>query len=87
MKRTGMLSSTTSVDDLAKRAFVHFDDVTDQWLQSVQVETVAGGQVPPDEPARLRAELAATKGDPWCGLACCVVDSPLPKAGNSTNSK
>ena len=72
MKRAGMLGSTTDVDELAKKAFVHFDGVTDQWLNSLQVETVAGGQVPPDEPARLRAELAATQGDPWCGLACCV---------------
>jgi sulfonate transport system substrate-binding protein len=86
MKRAGMLSATTDVDDLAKRAFVHFDNVTDQWLQSLQVETVAGGQVPPDEPERLRAELAATKGDAWCSLACCVVDSPLPKAAKSANS-
>ena len=85
MKRAGMLGAATDVDDLAKRAFVHFDDVTDQWLQSLQVETVAGGQVPPDEPERLRAELAATKGDPWCSLACCVVDSPSPAPAKSAN--
>jgi NitT/TauT family transport system substrate-binding protein len=79
MKRAGMLNATTDVDELAKRAFVHFDDVTDQWLDSVQVPAVAGGQVPPDEPARLRAELAATKGDPWCGLACCILDPTFAK--------
>lgn len=79
MKRAGMLDASTDVNNLAKRAFVHFDDVTDQWLNSLQVEAVAGGQVPPDEPARLRAELAATKGDPWCGLACCVVPPGLSK--------
>src|SRR5690349_21561296 len=79
MKRAGMLNATTDVDELAKRAFVHFDDVTDQWLDSVQVPAVAGGQVPPDEPARLRAELAATQGDPWCGLACCILDPTLAK--------
>ena len=83
MKRAGMLSSTTDVDELAKRAFMHFDDVTDQWLDSVQVPAVAGGQVPPDEPARLRAELAATQGDPWCGLACCVVDPAFTKSPSS----
>jgi len=83
MKRAGMLNATTDVDELAKRAFVHFDDVTDQWLDSVQVPAVAGGQVPSDEPARLRAELAATQGDPWCGLACCVLDPSFPKPASS----
>ena len=83
MKRAGMLSSTTDVDDLAKRAFVHFDDVTDAWLNSLQVETVAGGQVPPDEPERLRAELAATKGEPSCGLACCLADPAASKLAST----
>ncbi len=69
MKCAGMLSPTTDVDDLAKRAFAHLDGVSDEWLRSLQVEKVAGGQVPPDEDARLRAELAKT--DPWCGMACC----------------
>ncbi len=32
---------------------------------SLQVEKVAGGQLPPDEDIRLRMELAAS-GDPWC---------------------
>jgi NitT/TauT family transport system substrate-binding protein len=69
MKRAGMLSPTTDVDDLAKRAFAHLDGVTDEWLNSLQVEKVAGGQVPPDEDERLRVELA--KDEPWCGMACC----------------
>jgi len=63
MKRAGMLSATTDVDELAKKAFVHFDNVSDKWLESLEVETVAGGQVPPDENIRLLAELASTKGD------------------------
>src|SRR4051794_29552786 len=46
MKRAGMLSASTDVDDLAKRAFVHLDGVSDEWLNSVQVEKLAGGQVP-----------------------------------------
>lgn len=73
MKRAGMLSPTTDVEALAKKAFAHFDDVTDQWLDSLKVETVAGGQLPPDQEARLQAELAATVGEPWCGFACCNV--------------
>src|SRR5262249_41655950 len=57
MKRAGMLSQTTDPVDLAKRAFVHLDGVSDQWLESLQVEKVAGGQVPPDEDIRVRMEL------------------------------
>ncbi len=57
MKVAGMLSPTTDVSDLAKRAFVHLDGVTDEWLQNLQVEKVAGGQVPPDQDIRLYAEL------------------------------
>ena len=70
MKRAGMLSPTTDVQSLADRAFAHLDGVSDQWLESLQVETVAGGQVPPDQDYRLRRELADS-GDVWCGLACC----------------
>lgn len=57
MKVAGMLSPTTDVSELAKRAFAHLDGVTDDWLQSLQVEKVAGGQVPPDQDIRLYAEL------------------------------
>jgi len=84
MKRAGMLAATTDVDDLAKRAFVHFDDVSDKWLESLQVETVAGGQVPPDQHSRLMAELASTKGDVLCGLACCIIDG---QAANLISAK
>src|SRR5712671_120284 len=38
MKRAGMLSPTTDVQDLAKRAFAHLDGVSDEWLESLQVE-------------------------------------------------
>ena len=57
MKKAGLLNPSTDVDDLAKRAFAHLDGVTDEWLQSVHVDTVAGGQLPPDENTRLLAEL------------------------------
>lgn len=57
MKVAGMLSPTTDVSDLAKRAFAHLDGVTDDWLQNLQVQKVAGGQVPPDQDIRLYAEL------------------------------
>ena len=70
MKKAGMLSPATDVDELARRAFAHLDGVSDQWLQSLQVEKVAGGQVPPDEESRLLAELTRPC-DPLCGQSCC----------------
>jgi NitT/TauT family transport system substrate-binding protein len=48
MKRAGMLSPTTDVEGLASRAFVSLDGVSDEWLKSLPVEKVAGGQVTRD---------------------------------------
>jgi NitT/TauT family transport system substrate-binding protein len=66
MKVAGMLSSTTNVPELAKRAFAHLDGVTDDWLQNLQVEKVAGGQVPPDQDIRLYAELILSDQEESC---------------------
>ena len=71
MKIVGMLNPTTDVAALAKRAFVHLDGVTDEWLQNLEVEKVAGGQVPPDENIRLAAELASQRG-PFTVSSCCA---------------
>ena len=74
MKKAGMLSPTTDVDELARRAFVHLDGVSDDWVNSLQVEKVAGGQVPPDENARLLAELSHTDVNPSLfaeKMSCC----------------
>jgi len=71
MKKAGMLSPTTDVADLARRAFVHLDGVSDQWIESLQVEKVANGQVPPDQDVRLAAELA-TSGGVYCVSSCCA---------------
>jgi NitT/TauT family transport system substrate-binding protein len=66
MKVAGMLSPSTDVAELAKRAFVHLDGVTDEWLQTVQVEKVAGGQVAPDQDIRLYAELILSDSSDDC---------------------
>ncbi len=70
MKELKMLNATTDTDDLARRAFAHLDGVSDEWLKSIQVEKVAGGQLPLDLDARLHVELS-TIDDPWCGTSCC----------------
>jgi NitT/TauT family transport system substrate-binding protein len=73
MKKAGMLSPDTDVDALAARAFAHLDGVSDDWINSLQVEKVAGGQLPPDENARLLAELAHTTATPteYGQMSCC----------------
>jgi len=87
MKKAGMLTTATDVEDLARRAFVHLDGVSDDWLKSLQVEQVAGGQLPPDEDERLRAELAQTAGDPWCGFVCCALTGPPNPMARTSSRK
>ena len=48
MKRAGMLSASTDPAELARRAFVPLEGVTDEWLSNLKVESVAGGQMPKD---------------------------------------
>jgi len=66
MKIAGMLSPSTDVAELAKRAFVRLDGVSDEWLNNLQVERVAGGQVPPDQDIRLFAELILSDQEESC---------------------
>ena len=75
MKVAGMLSPTTDVSELAKRAFAHLDGVTDEWLQNLQVEKVAGGQVPPDQDIRLYAELILHDTEGSCCKAKKVLEA------------
>jgi NitT/TauT family transport system substrate-binding protein len=48
MRTAKMLNPGTDPTELAKRAFVHLEGVTDEWLESLKVEKVAGGQMPKD---------------------------------------
>jgi NitT/TauT family transport system substrate-binding protein len=73
MKVAGMLSPGTDVIALAKKAFVHLDGVSDEWLQGLQVNKVANGQLPPDEIFRVKAELAGNGSHPTLA-SCCSPD-------------
>jgi NitT/TauT family transport system substrate-binding protein len=74
MKKAGMLSPSTDVDELAKRAFVHLDGVTDDWINSLQVEKVAGGQAPQLD-IRQYAKFNLNPADPFC--SACLIPPPL----------
>jgi NitT/TauT family transport system substrate-binding protein len=73
MKNAGMLRSGTDPDALAKEAFVHLEGVSDEWLNNLQVEKVADGQVPLKWIQRMYAQ--ALTADPFC--AACITPPPL----------
>jgi NitT/TauT family transport system substrate-binding protein len=67
MKAAGILPPSTNVDELVKRAFVRLDGVTDEWIEQLQVEKVAGGQLPQDWKTTQIAQ--AVVSDDCCRLA------------------
>jgi NitT/TauT family transport system substrate-binding protein len=81
MKVAKMLSPETDTDALAKRAFMHLEGVTDDWIQGLDVEKVAGGQVSPNEEIRLLAALIGKNVED----SCCrrqMFDQPDQEAPN-----
>jgi hypothetical protein len=81
MKTAKMLSPDTDTEALAKRAFMHLDGVTDEWIKTLEVEKVAGGQVSPEDDIRLIAELIQKDS----GDSCCrrkMFDQPDQDAPN-----
>jgi len=67
MKVAKMLAPETDTEALAKRAFMHLPGVTDEWIKTLEVEKVAGGQVSPNQDIRLIAELIQKeRGDSCC---------------------
>ena len=81
MREAKMLSPTTDTDALAKRAFHHLEGVTDEWIKSVKVEKIPGGQADPNQDIRLYAELILRDGMD----ACCarkMYDQPDQEAPN-----
>ncbi len=69
MKKAGLLKPSTDPAALAKRAWLDLDGVTDEWVNGLKVEKVAGGGRPP---LLAPAAFAALYGDhlPCCGCCC-----------------
>jgi len=81
MRVAKMLAPNTDTDALAKKAFQHLDGVTDEWIKTIQVEKVAGGQVDPNQDIRLYAELLQKNTED----SCCrrkLFDQPDQEAPN-----
>lgn len=70
MKATGVLNSSTSPAALTDRAFQELDGVSDEWVQGLAVEEIAGGGKPPTDEASLLAAFNASKHS--CCARCCV---------------
>ena len=81
MRQAKMLSPDTNTDALAKKAFQHLDGVTDEWIKTVQVEKVPGGQIDPNMDIKLYAKLILNDVQD----ACCarkMYDQPDQEAPN-----
>jgi NitT/TauT family transport system substrate-binding protein len=80
MKAAGLLrKASTDPEELARRAWLDLDGVTDAWVSGLQVETVAGGGPPPLlDPAGFAAlftsRLAPGRLQPCCERGCCCVE-------------
>ena len=71
MQEAGLLNASTDPAELAKRAWLDLDGVTDDWINDLKVEKVAGGgPVPVLAPAALVALFDGRK--PCC--SCCCID-------------
>jgi NitT/TauT family transport system substrate-binding protein len=66
MKRAGMLKDSTDPADLAKRAFLPLEGVSEEWIKNLEVEKVAGGQMPPDASMQATAASSDTAGVASC---------------------
>ena len=70
MKTAGMLRGDTDLEQLVERSFISLDGVTDQWLETLEVEKIAGAQVTPNWIRYQYAKYAKMKNaaDVFCGL-------------------
>jgi NitT/TauT family transport system substrate-binding protein len=70
MKAADFLNPNTDPEELVKRAWLDLEGVTDEWIQNVEVEKIAGGG---DPPAMSAAELVAMLDSQktCCKYGCC----------------
>lgn len=72
MQKAGMLRSDTDLAELVARSFISLEGVSDEWLKTLEVERVAGGQVTPRWMAQQYAKyMKMNPADVFCGL--CIV--------------
>lgn len=72
MKIAGMLSPSTDPEQLAAKAFVKMEGVTDEWINGLAVEKVAGAQVTGPWLQKMYAML--NPADAFCGFCILPVN-------------
>ena len=70
MKRAGLLKPTTDPKELAKKAWLDLDGVTDEWVNGLKVEKAAAGRPALLSPADFAALFTGRKS--CCGACCCI---------------
>jgi NitT/TauT family transport system substrate-binding protein len=71
MQKAGLLSASTDLDKLAKRAWIDLDGVTDAWVNDLKIARVEGGGRPP---LLAPAEFAALWKDRGACCSCCCME-------------
>ncbi len=71
MKKAGLLKPDTDVAALASKAWIDLDGVTDEWVNGIKVEKVAGARPRILNPVEFAA-LFDLKGDCVCCSKCCA---------------
>lgn len=82
MKKAGLLNPSTDPVELSKRAWIDLEGVSDEWVESLKVEKVAGGGPPPPLAGATLAALVTSleNGNTFCCDGCCLgVESSLCK--------
>lgn len=69
MKTAGLLNPSTDPAELAERSWLTLEGVSDDWIKGLEVETVAGGDIPPELDDKALAALVS-QGVPI--PSCCA---------------
>jgi NitT/TauT family transport system substrate-binding protein len=72
MKQAGLLKPATEPAELAKRAWLDLEGVTDDWLNGLRMDKVANGGRPPLLTAAQFVALFEANGDCTCCCRCCM---------------
>jgi NitT/TauT family transport system substrate-binding protein len=70
MKAADFLNANTDPAELTERAWLDLEGVTDEWIESVEVEKIAGGGDPPKLSPQELVAMIEGKMD-CCTLGCC----------------
>lgn len=85
MKTAGLLNNSTDPDDLAKRAWLDLDGVTDDWVASIRVRRVPGGG--PLRELCPTAFAAAFSGRPIIASCCSLASKRMLASGAKTKDQ